>query len=140
MDPSGRKLELPLSKLSIRDGCLLKESTSETVTGQHRLTDILEVSLSTRISPGAIITGCCLGGLAFLAFRFIGGFWSWVLTIVLGLFALIALLIAKQTRLTVNTIHGQVSYDVSDETEDSTAFLLTLRSQAAEAKIDKLAE
>jgi hypothetical protein len=123
----GGSLQLPGSGLIVQGEELIRKRDNA-VLGRHRLDEIVEVSIKSEVSVGAIVTAVVLGAGAAAARYFIESVvWGWVVCGVLALFGLIMLLGAKSHSLLVRTRQGDIRYNLVESPEDCQGFVVTLR-------------
>jgi len=123
------KLELPDAGLYLQDGVLVRLNDKGVMTGRYAVEDVMVVQAEKVTDWAAIMTSFVILGLAVVAKIYMTSVaWSWVVSIALGFFSGLMLLVAKDTLLRLMTKDGEVAFKMSGDDEDVEAFVVSFKA------------
>jgi len=124
-------LELPKTKLVVRDGILKKMCNGDAVVAELPLTDITDVHVEKTADypfPGVIIAIFAALAIVCRAYAPSAG-WGWTGAIVcLGIVGFAVLMIFGR-KIVIETIDGTVGYPVGDAFEEADGFVISLKQK-----------
>ena len=122
------QLQLPKTKLSYEDGCLVKHGKDDAVIATFERQRIRNVTLVTRsdFPVATVLILMCLA-LAWVAQTYVASeAWSVGLTILFVAMALLSCLAIFSKRIAIETNTGSVEYPIADQNEEAEGFVLAL--------------
>jgi len=129
-DNTSAVITLPKTKLSVRSGHLLLHSPTDQPISDIDMASITNVSVRMETDWAAIILPIGLFAIAGACkWYFSSSSLGWFLSVVVGIFGLIAFLGLKRPVLTVVTKDGQARIDIKDTLPEAEAFALSLKQQ-----------
>jgi hypothetical protein len=132
-------LQLPKTKLMVRDETLTKTGKNDEVLAEFQLTDITNVRVEKTVEysfPAVIISVLVSLAVVCKLYVPIAGL-AWAGTIVcLGIAGLIMLSVHGR-KFVIETQNGVVGYPVTDTFEDADGFVLSLRQKLQFAETDE---
>ncbi|HEY3321367.1 MAG TPA: hypothetical protein VGP72_12925 [Planctomycetota bacterium] len=123
-------IELPKSRLALRDGALQKSSHEGKLIALHPLDGVQKVSLMQKtdysalfLALGFVITAC-------ISYQYIDNIAIRAVGVSLsGMIAVVFCVVSRQAYLRLECDAGMVDYKLSDDEDEATGFYLSLKQE-----------
>ena len=122
------QLDLPKTKLSLKDEVLEKYNNDDSVAASFSINDISEISVEESKEYSITLIFCAaLVGLTWVARTYITSpGWSWTAIIACMAMICFSFLMITVHKIQIVTKNGKVAYTISDSVEEAEGFALSL--------------
>ena len=138
MDEVAPEIQLPKTKLALRNGVLEKSDKNGTIVARHPLAKIASVHLVVKTDYAPIVMGLGVAALGVVAYQFVETpLWKWVAVIIMFLVAAIMFIVSSQQYVELKCGEDKVEYNLIDLKEENEGFVLSLKQALVQATPDR---